>query len=223
MQLTCLHRAGGDAAIVFFNGWSRDAPDVAGLSADGFDVWEVHDYTSLDCDLSEVVAASSRRILVAWSLGVWAAAKFLMESGIRFDDAVAINGTLRPIDAECGIAPGIFRGTIEHWGEERARERFLLRMAGGRAEFARLPEVRRSPESQQAELAALEQMIVSAPAVVSPFRRAVIGAADRIFPAAAQRNFWRTTGTEIAELPLPHYPFSGLSGWREVTELGRNR
>ena len=201
MQLTCLHRAGGDAAIVFFNGWSRDASDVAGLSADGFDVWEVHDYTSLDCDLSEVVAASSRRILVTWSLGVWAAAKFLMESGIRFDDAVA----------------------IEHWGEERARERFLLRMAGGRAEFARLPEVRRSPESQQAELAALEQMIVSAPAVVSPFRRAVIGAADRIFPAAAQRNFWRTTGTEIAELPLPHYPFSGLSGWREVTELGRNR
>ncbi len=225
MNITLLHRAGRETLILFFNGWSRDASGVAALAADGFDVAEASDYTTLDSDLPSLAASYPKRILIAWSLGVWAAAKVFGGSGIEFEDAVAINGTPRPVSAEFGIAPEIFEGTAAHWHEERARERFLLRMAGDRAGLARLPEARRTPESQQSELAAIARQVAASPetASASPFHRAVIGTADRIFPAAAQRAFWRAAEVEAAERDLPHYPFFGISGWREVTDLGKNR
>ena len=101
--------------------------------------------------------------LTAWSLGVWAAAAVFGHSGIHFGSALALNGTLHPVHPEFGIAPEIFDGTIANWLIPAARERFLRRMAGTGAAAQRLPETGRSPEDQQAELAAIRKMASDRP------------------------------------------------------------
>lgn len=222
MKTTFLHQTGEDRLLVFFNGWSRDAHSAPRLDAGGFDVLEVSDYTTPDSDLKEKLRPYSRIHLAAWSLGVWAAARAFRELPVRLESALAINGTLRPVDAAFGIAPDIFAGTIENWDDESARSRFLRRMAGSAAELTALPVPDRTPESQKNELAALQEAILAESSLPALFTRAVIGSRDRIFPASAQKAFWEAEGVPFAELDLPHYPFAGLSAWPEVTDLGKS-
>lgn len=114
----------------------------------------------------------------------------------------------------------MFSGTVANWGDERARARFYRRLAGT-AEF-RLPQ--RSPESQQAELAALETHILSAPVPANVFKTARIGGRDRIIPAAAQRSFWSGEAVSIIEEPeAPHFPFRNIHSFEELIDAGRNR
>ncbi len=222
MKTTFLHKTGADRLLVFFNGWSRDAQSAPRLDAGGFDVLEVSDYTTLDGDVWEKVRPYSRIHLAAWSLGVWAAARVFHDLPVRLESALAINGTLRPIDAAFGIAPDIFAGTITHWDDEAARARFLRRMAGSAAELEALPVPDRTPENQKNELAALQEAVAALPQPPNLYTRAVIGSRDRIFPAPAQKAFWEAERIPFAERDLPHYPFAGLSAWPEVIDLGKN-
>lgn len=224
MKIEFVHRNGGDKLLVFFNGWSRSASDAAALAAP-FDVLEVHDYTDLDpAELLKQIRTYSQIRLAAWSLGVWAAAAVLEGCGIRFDSALALNGTLHPVHPEYGIAPEIFDGTIANWTVPAARERFLRRMAGSGAAARLLPDVRRSAEDQQAELAAIRKQAAERPVPRNIYTAAAMGRQDRIIPFAAQEKFWKTR-PEIpaAALDLPHYPFGGLSCWEEVLDLGNAR
>ncbi len=224
MKIRFLQHRGGPGLRLFFHGWSMDCHTVEMLDPAGEDLLVVWDYTGLDpAELAQELAVYSSIRLAAWSLGVWAAARVLGELGLRPAEAVAINGTLRPIHEEYGIAPELFRGTIENWPEERARERFLLRMCGSRSGLDALTRPERTPASQQSELAALERAITTSAEPVDFYTRAVIGSGDRIFPAAAQRKFWAQTDTPIAELDLPHCPFAGLTAFEEVFDLGRHR
>lgn len=126
---------------LFFNGWSMD-DCVAHALAGADDLLAVWDYTSFDLDLLPLLAGYREIRLTAWSLGVWSAAKYFENKEVAFADAVAVNGTLQPVSAEYGIAPDIFAGTAANWLEERARERFNLRLAGGRAERGRVSRFR---------------------------------------------------------------------------------
>ena len=214
-------RTGSCGLLVFFNGWSRDAADAARLRSD-CDVLEVHDYSDLDsAELFAQVAPYSKISLAAWSLGVWAAACVFENSGIRFESALALNGTLCPVHPELGIAPEIFDGTIANWPLSAARERFLRRMAGSAEAAQRLPAPERSPGDQQAELTAIRDIFSARPVPADLYTRAVSGRRDRIIPFAAQEKFWRTRPeTAFAAVDLPHYPFGGLSSWEEVFRLG---
>lgn len=216
------HRGGNSELLLLFLGWSMDEHAVAHLASGGLDVLALWDYTAPDIAfLSETVGY--RKIhLAAWSLGVFTAAQLLAGHDIDFATATAFNGTLRPVDTAFGIAPEIFRGTAEHWGEERARSRFFQRVAGGRAELGEFPLPCRTPASQQEELFALER---SARESIPPncFRLAVVGERDRIFPPEAQKAFWESAHTPVLSLDLPHYPFATFHSFREVTDLGEHR
>ena len=187
---------------LFYNGWSMD-DRVAHALAGADDLLAVWDYTSFDLDLLPLLAGYREIRLTAWSLGVWSAAKY---------------GTLQPVSAEYGIAPDIFAGTAANWLEERARERFNLRLAGGRAELAAFPGSGRSAESQQNELNSLLHNIMESLIPTNLFRLAVIGSRDRIFSPAAQRAAWQMTESRIVEIDSPHYPFAL---YPEVAELGK--
>lgn len=54
----------------------------------------------------------------AWSFGVYAAAYWLRKENLSPTMAVAINGTLSPIDDELGIPVGVFNGTLENLSEK---------------------------------------------------------------------------------------------------------
>lgn len=221
MKTTFLHRAGNSRLLIYFDGWSRDAECMNFLNPGAFDVLEVCDYTALE-DLRPLAAGYESRHLIAWSLGVWAAARTEEVFPLHPDSALAVNGTLAPVDAEYGIAPDVFDGTIDHWSEERAREKFLLRLAGNRAALEALPRPRRTWENQQAELRAIREQTRNAPPVQNCFTRAVVGTRDRIFPPEHQIAAWRKAGLEPETADLPHYPFEPLKFWEEAFHLGNH-
>lgn len=223
MKLKFLHRADNDTLILFFNGWGMSDELVGNLKYGRYDVVVASDYTAGVHLLPELCIAYKRIHLVAWSLGVWAAASAFEYTDIPLQSALAINGTLRPISADFGIAPAIFAGTIANWPIENARERFQLRMVGNREH---LPEImahtKRSYQEQQLELEALSNRIQGTPEPANLFTRAVISSHDRIFPTSAQLAFWSQTQTSVCGIEGPHYPFIGLSSWAEVLRLGEH-
>ena len=222
MNYAFLHRGGNSELLLLFLGWSMDEHAVAHFASGGLDVLALWDYTAPDIAfLSETVGY--RKIhLAAWSLGVFTAAQLLAGHDIDFATATAFKRHTAPGGYRVRIAPEIFRGTAEHWGEERARSRFFQRVAGGRAELGEFPLPRRTPESQQRELLALERSArESVPA--NCFQLAVVGGRDRIFPPEAQKAFWESMQIPVLPLDLPHYPFADFHSFREVTDLGEHR
>ena len=219
MRCEWLQRTGKERELLlFFHGWAMDPERLRALAPDGLAVAVFWDYTTLAVDFDFTAARHqySHVALIAWSLGVWAANRTV---AIPLDEALAVNGTLCPISATCGIAPEIFRGTIEVWPQEAARNRFFRRVFGPDS----LPVLRRNPEEQQQELSSLERAILAAAPESGPgiFRRALIGRRDRIFPPAAQRAAWSAAGIPATELDWRHDPFAGIDSWRALLEAGR--
>lgn len=166
---------------VFFLGWGMDPTPFEGM-ARARDTLFVWDYTDLS---NPPPLPEGPAHLIAWSLGVWAAAQTLPRG--RLASATAVNGTPWPIDAARGIPPAIFDATLAGLSEA-GLARFRRRMCGGAAALggflAHAPK--RGVESLRAELAALGAAIRSRPGADFAWGGAVACRGDRIFPFAAQ-------------------------------------
>lgn len=226
MMKQWINQSGNPGLLIFFNGWGMDAKPFARLDATGLDVLMIYDYSNLDMpvDLNALVEQYSSCRLTAWSLGVWAAASALSGTRKLFASTLAVNGTLRPVDAEYGIAPEIFQGTIDSWNTV-ARKKFYRRMCvvpEVTAAFS-ASEPERDIASQQRELIAIQQAALNQQSPAPNFfDRAVIGGEDRIFPAAAQEKFWFSANVPCKITAAPHYPFAGLRHWKELTDFEHN-
>jgi pimeloyl-[acyl-carrier protein] methyl ester esterase len=219
VRLHWLVQEGHPRLLLFFNGWGMDERLLAMIAPPaGRDLLAVDDYTDLQ-DADAVRTAVSRypaADLVAWSMGVWAAATVFGSAEARFGKAVAVNGTGRPIDDEYGIPAGLFRATVDNFSE-RTRDSFFRRMCDGRdacGEF--LPHAPlRDVEDQRRELLALSRDAGEGVPPPGPFTSAVIGARDRIMPPESQCRYWQGV-VPCRTANLPHLPFSRRSGWREI-------
>lgn len=217
MIATFLNKKGHDDLILFFNGWGMDHTRFLDWPCEIYDLLTVHDFAQLSPlpDLS----GYKRIHLIAWSLGVWVAAHCLAEikDSHPFTTCLAMNGTLNPIDAQEGIPPEVFDGTIDNWKNLRTREKFAVRISG----MSDLPN-RRLPQDQHIELLALRQLIKASPQPANIFTTVLISTRDRIFPLRAQRHFWtRFPEIRIVEKPMLHDPFVSLSSWEEVLTLAK--
>lgn len=223
MKTTFLHRHSGRRLLIFFNGWGMDNTPFQHWRAGSCDVLCVWDYRELT-PLPAVTGYREIR-LVAWSLGVWAAAVTAMPP-LRC--ATAVNGTLRPIDEHNGIRAEVFQGTIDNWLDEQARERFHRRVVGTgwpsptiAASTASSFSPSRQPAEQRDELLALQTNITSRPVPANIYDCVLISGRDRIFPSAAQLRFWEAANTRIVKWPgAPHYPFAATYSWEELWHLG---
>jgi len=212
---------------VFLNGWGMDACILEQAPPpDGWDMLMFYDYTRLDTapDLAPLVAPYDRVVLVAWSMGVWAAGEsFAVSAGI-FDRAVAVNGTAKPIDARYGISPDVYRATMDGFSEE-TRRAFYRRMCHSRdtlRRFIAAPPCR-SVESQREELAAiLHRSRKEADTAAYPFDEAFVGTKDRIMLAENQKRFWSSVDTPCTVRDMPHYPFADLT-WEELLANAADR
>jgi len=207
-------RGAGENLLIFFNGWGMDRSLAAAWELPGTDLLVLSEYTGSD-RLPEAAGRYSRCGVLAWSLGVWRAAA-LLASGPELPPGprVAVNGTLEPLSAETGIAPLIFEKTLRNWLLPETREKFLLRMTG-----ARFPISRRTPESQQEELAFLGRAVRETGRVKNPFRQVFCGRRDRIFPFEAQKRFWgRSPEVTVREGDFRHDPFSEAEFLREILD-----
>lgn len=222
MQQEWIQHTDKRTVLIYFNGWGMDGAIPRALcgadkTADSCDIlhcWNYRD-TKLAEETHQQLAAYEQRILIAWSLGVWAATQAELED---IDIAVAINGTGNPIDSSRGIAPDLFQATLDGY-TDAARKRFTRRMCAGSSNLKAFEAMapQRSSNDQKTELAAL-QIQIQAPALKTPswcYDHALIGGRDMIFSPTAQQNSWSGTAqTHIAT--MPHVPFFTYTDWQEI-------
>jgi len=228
MKTTWLRKEGAEELLLFFNGWGMDRRIgdhlLAESLSDGFqaDLLVCHDYRTLEPE-SALMSEASRYgsiTVVAWSFGVWVAQHVALPP---IECAIAINGTLHPVNAERGISPPVFQATLATYSE-KSRNRFNRRMCGsGEAHtiFASMsPD--RSADDQREELGRLQEHFLMEPPCGTAwgYTHAIIGGRDLVVPSEHQYRAWKgLPQTVIAD--MPHFPFFHFRNLPEVLECTR--
>lgn len=210
MNIDFLRRAGCPTLELFFAGWGMDSRPFA-WAADSphtahCDFAVCYDYTDMTLDADALRPYSGVRVR-AWSLGVYAASLVLPGLQCAVSRAIAINGTLTPVDDSLGIPMAVYDATLENLSAESV-ERFNRRMCGAhRAVF----EARRSPhslargvDSLLAELKHIKECAAHKDRTqFTGWNMAILSKKDRIFPIANMRKAW--AAIPVLELDEPHY------------------
>jgi len=210
MNIDFLRRAGCPTLELFFAGWGMDSRPFA-WAADSphtahCDFAVCYDYSDMTLDAEALRSYSEVRVR-AWSLGVYAASLVLPGLHCAVSSALAINGTLTPVDDTLGIPVAVYDATLENLSAESV-DRFNRRMCGAhRAVF----EARRSPhslarsvDSLLAELRHIRECSARPGRVqFTGWNMAILSKRDRIFPIANMRKAW--SAIPVLELDEPHY------------------
>lgn len=175
--------------LLIYAGWSVDATPFTQLRCPGYDIAVVHDYSTIE---PVEIDGYGEVVVLAWSLGVHAAE--LTCSHLPLTLTIAVNGTPYPVDDRRGIPTAIYEGTAGGLNE-RALLKFRHRMGA--------PAIPRGPRP----IANLQTELLGFPRGEVDFRwdRAIISAADRIFPPQNQREAWQGRA-EILEIDGGHMP-----------------
>lgn len=208
MKLEYITHNGNPRLLLIFTGWSTDSRIFSDLTVDGYDVAVAWDYT--DLNYPELPRSYDEVVVIAWSLGVWAASCVVPQLNLPLTLALAVNGTPSPVSDSEGIPVEIFRKTAEGL-DERTFAKFRRRMGG-----ASLPEPLRSVEDLQQELFAIDNATNATNATQQmAWDRAIVGCRDLIFPPANQLEAWRHTRTLVtADQQMTHTPES----WRRIID-----
>ena len=211
MNIDFLRRSGSPTLELFFAGWGMDSRPFA-WAADSphtadCDFAVCYDYTDIQLDRVNQASAKihgySKVRVRAWSLGVYAASLVLPDMGCAISTAVAINGTLWPVDDELGIPHAVYDATAANLTAE-SLERFNRRMCGAHRAVFESRRPLRSVDSLRAELLHIRECAAdrSRPQFTG-WTQAVLSSRDKIFPIANMRRAW--PATPQFELDEPHY------------------
>lgn len=189
-------------------GWGMDDKPFGELSFPGYDIAVAWDYTDEAFDAT-LLARYREVVVIAWSMGVYESNRLLPQLKLPVSLAIAVNGTLHPVDDTRGIPVDIFNGTLATLNE-RNLEKFRRRMCGSRDNLeqflAHAP--RRTLESLHHELAAIgKRALTAAPSGASPSLRwdiAIAARQDLIFPYPNQVNAW--SGIPCHSIDASHLP-----------------
>ncbi len=192
---------------LWFLGWGFDYSIEPFLPREEGDVVLIWDYSDLTFDLD--LSRWSSFSIKAWSMGVWAAEMFMLSrSDLKISHTEAYCGTARPADANSGIGAEAIQLTIDFWSDAN-RRKFARKIAIDAALAANVEPLLaiRSSDSQKAEL----QSILDAQAAKAEgaviWDKAIVSKRDRIFPPAAQLNWWEFHACEVEQRDIPHWPF----------------
>ena len=137
MKITWQKKQNRERLIIFFNGWGCDEKPFTQLQFGNYDFLMCNNYlqtNSIPLELIDEIKAYKEVNLIAWSMGVCIANSLFQCTDIIFNNKVAINGTLLPIDDLNGIPENIYNGTLENLNEQTINK-FFLRMCGDKATF----------------------------------------------------------------------------------------
>lgn len=209
MRVSWLKQTGSCEVIVVFGGWGIGPACFAHL-AGGQDVLFVSDYRDLSAALPEL-GGYARRSLVAWSFGVAAFGHWRNGLGqdLLFDRRVAVNGSLTPVHPRMGIAPRVFRNTVDGLSAVSFQE-FLQHSFD-----APHPPHQVDVAALRDELIAVEQR---GPAPECDWDRVWISGRDRIFPPQNLERAWAHRPDAIRRIDAPHVPFAAWATWAQVLE-----
>ena len=199
IQEICRHNP-NRPLVLFFLGYAFRPESIAHLDSGLYDLLAVYDYRNLDFDTSFL--KDREVILVAHSMGVWAANKVLKDVPLK--QAIAINGTPFGIHEKFGIPPETFKRTIDRFDFDLFKIWcFLSDASKVNFPFA---------DNPKEELCALYE--ASAEPVEENIRwdKAIVSRKDLVFPPTASASFQ----CPVKTLSAPHYPFFKLSSLEEI-------
>lgn len=203
MKQIFLKKENNRKLILFFAGWGADQNLFNMPVAKGYDYLLCFDYKVLDFDYNSIAEYESIR-LIAWSMGVWAASMTFMDKEFNWENKIAINGTMTPVNDTEGIPTAVFKGTLEGFSAvtlAKFRRRMCGNAEGVKTFLAHTPC--RSLEDLHEELAEVYKQVTSEAPPIFKWDLAVISTNDKIFPANNLRNAWKNT--ETYEVESEHY------------------
>lgn len=211
MQKKWMIKKGSKELILFFGGWGMDEHAISHLDGSR-DVLMLYDYRDIATESSPVSDEYDSIIVVAWSMGVWAASVLLSEWKLPVTKAIAINGTERPIDERYGVPPKSYVLTEKRM-DEKGRDYFFSRMFINKEDRNRFEENKpeRSLEDQLEELKAIRVQSVDNQCEIE-WNKVYISREDKIFPMVNQENWWHNR-TSMYLLEGGHYPFYYFPDW----------
>ncbi|MCZ4694469.1 DUF452 family protein [Ancylomarina euxinus] len=221
MKIKYLHKNKSTKLILFMSGWGCDEMPFMRINSDDYDVLMCYDYRDLSQiqELKEALKAYQECHLIAWSLGVFISSILFKDDQELFQTCLAINGSLSPIDDEKGIPSAIFQGTINGLNE-KGRDKFFMRMCGGRSGYADFVEhqPQRLVEDQKEELICLQNMILKEAITWDIFDKVLLSSRDMIFPFKNLEKAWENKSQKLI-FNLPHFCFSEWRSWDEILEV----
>jgi biotin synthesis protein BioG len=174
----------------------------------GHDFLLIYDYTQLEkTDPAEITGNRYDQLhLIAWSMGVWAAATVLDRGSAGFASTLAVNGTLTPIDDASGIGTAAYNGMIHNFTADTLLDFYDSMFTGseGAARFmANRPD--RSRGGLLSELTALRDSYLELGPGPDIYGRKIVGSRDRIFSARNQLRAWERENCNLYR--TGHFPF----------------
>lgn len=193
--------------VLFFAGWGMDASIFASLSKPGYDIMLVYDYRNDDFDIS-LLSGYDEICLLAWSLGVWHAARFMSEHpALPFTRTIAVNGTLNPINDRYGIPERIYDLT-SRLPDTNSLMKFFRRICGGHSQMQSLmPQLpQRDVDELRDELLAVRRRIpVEASSDTSAWDEIYLSDSDLIFPFGNMMQAWDSASQRIRIMKGSHH------------------
>lgn len=219
MNLKVVNKSSNNKSIVFFNGWAMDENIVNHLNSNDFDVFMLNEYQTQNTIDWAFLDNYSENILIAWSMGVWAAEQLPDAIWSKITQTIAINGTGLPINNSYGIPTSVFDSTYNNLSEINL-QKFFKRVCGNSDVFELFKKQtpKRSYESQKQELKYLKTN-ARKNETVKEWDLVVISKDDLIFSAKNQMNYWKQSNLQIVEIEASHYPFQIWKSWKEVCNL----
>jgi len=224
MRLKYLHKKNSTKLILFMSGWGCDETPFQKIQSDEYDVLICYDYRNLSnaADIVEELKHYQEYHLIAWSLGVYISSLLFKDHGKIFTNRLAINGSLDPIHETKGIPAAIFQGTIDGLNE-KGRDKFFMRMCGGRSGYAIFMEhqPQRTVEDQKEELICLQNMIFERVISWDIFDKVLLSSRDMIFPFKNLEQAWKGK-SNTRTLDLPHFCFYNWNKWDEIIKVEKS-
>lgn len=209
---------GNDRLLIFFLGWSCDSSSVSHLGFENYDTLYVFDYRQMRLDIDNIISVYSKRYLLGWSFGVWAAALWARNRN-DISASIAICGTPCPIDDKYGIPDKIFNFTLRSI-KSKGIEQFNIRMCGD--SIANFRPSQRAFDGQYHELEVLGKMSQEHQNLDFYWDHVLVGEKDLIFPLQNSVNYWnKNSKFAVKMIDTPHYPFTEV-GLKELHELLRS-
>jgi biotin synthesis protein BioG len=215
MDQIWINKKQNPTCILFFNGWGMDAKAIEHIDTEGFDVCMFYNYRRIE-SITDNFKNYQKVIIIAWSLGVWAAEQAIFLSDVTIHKSLAINGTSCPVHDQYGIPNRVFDMTLQGWNET-SRVKFNRRMMGGDKNLYDCEKFLsgRSAIDQKEELQAIYSAYNKNHNHPINWDAALVGMNDLVFPVSNQLNWW-TGKAKITETNRPHFPFTELKCWDQL-------
>lgn len=201
------------SCILFLSGWGMDPAPFRSTKVNKHDLLMVYDYSWVEPEaIIKKLNKYDSLHLVAWSMGVWVAGKYFSSYKDRFSSAIAINGTLKPMDDTCGIPVKAFNEMVSGFSSavlEQFYKDMFDQVDQSQSFLDSRPE--RSQKSIATELQTLQQNYGVLGAGDDIFTKKIVGSRDRIFPARSQLRSWGKKSCEC--IKAGHFPFYNWSNF----------